>query len=302
MDVRNPSAETTMASRTPLRIGCLGLAVHDIERCVAFYREAIGLDLMRREDAHAVLGVAGVPLLHLEWRPGALPDDKREAGMFHVAFAMPTRGHLADWYAHALRIGLVITRTGDHLINEAIYFDDPEGNGCECYADRPPETWTWYADGTRAIQMGQPIDIEGLVAEAGLATEAWHAPSGLRVGHINLRVGDVVAAERFWCEAIGLDHVGRRTIERHGRPATMAFMSSGHYHHHVAVNDFTSPEAGPRDPDRAGLSWFVIETESAAELEAVRQRLTAAGVVVSPTEGGFETVDPWGSRVRIVAA
>jgi catechol 2,3-dioxygenase len=303
MDAPNPSSQPTMASRTPLRIGAFCLTVRDLDRCVDFYRQAVGLDVMERQNGSAVLGIDGVRLVYLEHTPDALPDDKTEAGMFHVAFAMPTRRDLGDWLRHAQRSGVVITRTGDHLVNEAIYYDDPEGNGCECYADRPPETWTWYEDGTRKILTGVPIDVDGLLADSGPATESWTPPTGLRVGHINLRVSDVLKHEWFWCEAVGLDHVGRRDVNYGGRPNAITFMSSGGYHHHVAGNNFTSPDAGPRNPKRAGLAWFTVEAETDAALEAIRQRLAKAGVETRTLSGGgFEAQDPWGTHVRFVRA
>jgi len=114
----------------------------------------------------------------------------------------------------------------------------------------------------------------------------------------------VAAAEKFWREAVGLDHTARETRPQRG---TMTFLSSGHYHHHLAANDFTSKGVGARDKDRAGLSWFAVEADSVNVLEQVRARLRAAGARVTPIDGGasdkgFETQDPWGTRVRFVAA
>lgn len=302
MDAANPSAQPTMASRTPLRIGAYALAVRDLDRCAAFYQEIVGLDVMARSARGASLGVGGVALLHLEHRPDAKPDDAREAGLFHTAFLMPTRRDLADWYLHTQRCGVTITRTGDHDVNEAIYYDDPEGNGCECYADRPPEVWKWAADGTVDIPT-TTVDLESLVRDAGSSTDGpWRAPGGLRIGHINLRVGEIAPSEQFFCEAVGLDHTGRRDITFGRAGKTITFMSSGHYHHHVATNDFTSLGAGPRDPDRAGLSWFAIEANDVEALNKVRTRMRAHGKPAVEIEGGFETRDPWGTRVRFVTA
>jgi catechol 2,3-dioxygenase len=301
MDAQNPSAQLSMANRTPMRIGTYGLAVRDLDRCAAFYQRTVGFDVLERTSERAVLGVSGVALLHLEHRPDAAPDDKTTAGLFHTAFVMPTRRDLADWLRHARRMGLTIARTGDHLINEAIYYDDPEGNGCECYADRPMESWIWHEDGTCEITTGNPVDLDALARE-GKDQPAWRPPSALRIGHINLRVGDTVAAERFWCAAVGLDHTGRRDINFMGTANIITFMSSGRYHHHVAANDFTSRGAGPRERDRAGLSWFAIEVEDVALLDATRARLHAAGIETIERDGGFETRDPWGTRVRFVAA
>src|SRR5690606_6858705 len=130
MDAAHPSAQANIAVAAPIHIGAYALAVRDLSRCLDFYHRAVGLDVMERAPDHAVLGTGGAALLHLERKPDATPDDNPTAGLFHAAFVMPTRADLARWYAHARRIGLSIARTGDHLVNEAIYYDAPEGNGC----------------------------------------------------------------------------------------------------------------------------------------------------------------------------
>src|SRR5436309_459558 len=143
MDAPNPSALPTFASRTPLHIGAVGLAVRDIDRLTAFYRDVLGLAVLDRRDNTAALGAGGVPLVHLEHRPRAKPDDTREAGLYHTAFLMPTRADLARWILHAARTKVPLTGASDHAVSEAFYLDDPEGNGIEVYSDRPAESWHW---------------------------------------------------------------------------------------------------------------------------------------------------------------
>jgi catechol 2,3-dioxygenase len=307
------SSQPTIADRTPLRIGAFALVVRDVDTVSAFYQRIVGLEEIERRPSEVRLGIAGVTLLHLQHRSDARPEDKKTAGLFHTAFLMPTRRDLAAWYLHARVAGLKVERAADHDVNEAIYYDDPEGNGCECYADRPPAAWKWMDDGSVYIPS-VPFDPDDMAREAsgnGGAHDAndWRAPAGLRVGHINLRVGDEAASERFWRAGVGLDLTAREVRPNRG---TMNFLSSGRYHHHVATNDFTSRGAGARDPERAGLAWFDVEAENGAMLEQVRARLTAAGARVSAIGGGahdrvandagFETQDPWGTRVRFVAA
>ena len=76
------------------------------------------------------------------------------------------------------------------------------------------------------------------------------------------------------------------------------FISSGGYHHHVGANVWHSPGAGRRDPERAGLSWFVMEAADRAELDRARAGLQSAGAQVTPAADGFDTEDPWGTRIR----
>src|SRR5215831_18067906 len=100
MDAPNPSATPTFASRTPLHIGAVAFIVRDLDRVGAFYRDAIGLSVLDRGNDAMTLGAGGVPLVHLEHRPAATPDDSREAGLYHTAFLMPTRADLARWILH----------------------------------------------------------------------------------------------------------------------------------------------------------------------------------------------------------
>src|SRR5262245_2836147 len=292
MDAPNPSATPTFASRTPLHVGAIGLKVRDLDRLTSFYRDALGLAVLDRRQDGAILGAGGVPLVHLEQQADAKPDDTREAGLYHTAFLMPTRGDLARWILHVARNRVPITGASDHGVSEAIYLDDPEGNGIEVYHDRPATSWQWTGNELKMIT--DPLDIEAIVREVEPTAAFPGAPDGLRIGHVHLRVGDVARAETFYRDALGLD-VTRR---RHGA----TFMSSGRYHHHVAGNVWHSAGAGPRDPNRAGLSWAALEASDAAALDTAKARLKQAGVPLKDTPNGIESADPWGTRLRITRA
>jgi catechol 2,3-dioxygenase len=301
MNAAHSSPTPTAANGVPLCVGSYALVVQDLDRLTDFYAEALGLAVLERAADAVRLGMEGATLLELQRRPDAQPDDPATAGLFHTAFLIPTRKDLAEWYLHSQRIGLTITRTGDHLVNEAIYFEDPEGNGCECYADRAPETWEWDEAGHVNIDTGKPVDLASLNTESPRDRADWKPPAGLGIGHINLRVGDCAAAETFYCDVIGFDHTGRRHIEFGGRLSTITFMSSGRYHHHLAVNDFTSRGAGRRDPARSGLGWLALRCDASVDIEALQGRLRSAGMPVTRTAAGIETQDPWGTTVRVAA-
>jgi catechol 2,3-dioxygenase len=294
MDALNPSAAPTFAHRTPLRIGAVALVVRDLDRMRSFYENLLGLAEIDREGPVVRLGTpGGVTLLELEHRPDAKPDDRREAGLYHTAFLMPTRADHARWIVHLRRKGFEITGASDHGVSEAFYLDDPEGNGIEVYNDRPRERWTWEDD--LIVMQTRPLDIDAIVREVDDRTAHEPvAPEGLRVGHIHLRVGNLDTAEDFYRGPVGLDLTRRR--------GGATFMSSGGYHHHVGANVWHSNGAARRDPDRAGLSWFVMEAAGEAELASIRSRVSGTDAPVSPHSSGFETADPWGNRIRFVAA
>jgi catechol 2,3-dioxygenase len=289
MDAPTPSAMPTFASRTPLHIGAVGLKVRDLERVARFYHDALGLAALSAGTDAVELGAGGVPLLRIEEERRAKPDDPREAGLYHTAFLMPTRSDLARWILHIARSKVPLTGASDHAVSEAFYLDDPEGNGVEVYSDRPAESWQWTGDELRMTT--DPLDVDDIVREVPSSADYPGAPGGLRIGHVHLRVGNVAQAEAFYRDIIGLD-VTRR---RHGA----SFMSSGHYHHHIAANVWHSGGANARDPERAGLSWLEFAADDDASLDAVRGRLAKAGIPISATEAGFDTVDPWGTRLHV---
>lgn len=289
MDAPTPSATPTFASRTPVRIGAVVLVARDLARLTAYYRDMLGLSVLAQHEDVASLGVAGHVLLKLEHRSDALPDDNREAGLYHTAFLMPTREDLARWILHMARNKLPITGASDHGVSEAIYLDDPEGNGIEVYCDRPPETWDWSGDQIRMVT--DPLDIEAIVRNVPVDAPYPAAPSGLRIGHVHLRVGDVGRAETFYRDVLGLE-VTRR---RHGA----TFMSTGRYHHHIAGNVWHSAGAGPRNPQRAGLAWVELEAGDDAVFAKLATTLEGTGQTIA---GTIETEDPWGTRIRIVRA
>jgi catechol 2,3-dioxygenase len=292
MDAPNPSANPTFASLTPLRIGTVALGARDLDLLTDYYKRLLGLTEIARTPTHARLGAGGVTLLEIEHRPGAKPDDKRAAGLFHTAFLMPTRLDLARWILHVTGNRIQITGASDHAVSEAFYLDDPEGNGVEVYSDRPQESWPQQHG---LIQMRtDPLNVEAILQETRPSEPYETAPEGLRIGHIHLRVGDLEAAEKIYRGAAGLNLTFRY------RGAT--FMSSGGYHHHIGANVWQSNGAGMRDPEMAGLSWFSIEAADSAAHDALVAGLQTANVPLTSAPDGVETADPWGNRIRIVKA
>ena len=179
----------------------------------------------------------------------------------------------------------------DHLVSEAVYLRDPEGNGIEVYADRDSRLWRW--EGERVVMGTHRLDVDGILALTDTSRSDYAAaPAGMRIGHMHLRVGDIQQSESFYRDAIGLDSTSRRD--------TASFLSSGRYHHHVALNTWNSAGAGGRDPATTGLDWFSLEVADAGLLTAQRERMARAGFAPTAVARGFESTDPWGTRLRLV--
>lgn len=291
-----PSAATQNAASTlpaGLALGVAELAVSSLPRSVAFYERVVGLRRLWQEPGVAELGGAGGPaILRLVERRGAAPKPREAAGLFHVAILLPERRDLAITLARLIRERLRIGAS-DHLVSEALYLDDPDGNGIEIYRDRPRAEWAHR--GGEIVMATEPLDAEGLLdlLTPGVDLDAAQ-PAGTRIGHIHLQAGDLAAARAFWIDAVGFE------------PTTTypgaAFMSAGGYHHHLAVNVWASRGRGPAPEGSAGLVSFEAILPDAAAVETVAARLDAHGVPYKRDEGVLRVADPWGTTVAFVPA
>lgn len=259
-------------SKAPVSIASVRLKVRDVEGSAGFYERVLGLTRLARSDRSVTLGTDEVPLLHLDGDPSCKPRDPRQAGLFHTAFLMPSRADLARWMIAVAEARVPLQGASDHIVSEAFYLSDPEGNGIEVYADRPTGRWR---DGSGEIHMTtEPLDVDDLRRAAGGTRWSTFPRDGL-IGHVHLQVGDVAEAERFYHGVLGLD-----VASRYGGAS---FFGSGGYHHQLAGNVWYSEGAGPRDPSLAGLAEVVLRADP-AERTAITART-----------GGDHFADPWGT-------
>lgn len=276
---------------TPIHIGSTTLVVRDLDKVSRFYQDVIGLVEISRENGIAELGTPGQVFLRLRHDPAVTPDTGRSAGLYHTAFLLPRRQDLANWVIHIAQKRIPIQGASDHIVSEAFYLADPEGNGIEVYFDRPAESWVWA--GGSVHMASDPIDMDGLVAE--VQTPVWTgAPAGTGVGHVHLRVGDIGPAEAFYNGLLGLD-----ITSKYGPSAT--FYSSGGYHHHIATNIWQSRGAQKRNPTEGGLDEVEFLVADKAIWTSLSDRLRTSGLALTETRGGVLVPDPWGSRMLLRA-
>ena len=186
-----PVPGSLSTATAPLEIGRVALTVNDLVRVQTFYERVIGLERLGGSGEVALLGAGDRVLLELRADPLASRPSIREAGLYHTAFLLPSRAALGRWVRHVVETDAPIQGASDHLVSEAVYLADPEGNGIEVYVDRPRHTWLWQ-DGS--IQMDTlPFDGEGVVEAAD---GPWTgAPDTTVVGHVHLQVGDIADAQ-----------------------------------------------------------------------------------------------------------
>lgn len=160
--------ETAYKVPPQTRIGHVHLKVADLDRALGFYRDLLGFELTMMYGSQAAFISAGGYHHHIglnTWHSeGAPPASKEGVGLYHTAIVYPTRRDLAVIFDRLRREYYPLTGASDHGVSEALYLDDPDGNGVELYWDRPKELWPLKADG--ALNMfTRALDLDALLKE-----------------------------------------------------------------------------------------------------------------------------------------
>ena len=291
---QNSSVDDRVLS-ADLAMDAVTLRVGDLELMSGYYEQALALvpiaERTDRTEVHRVLGRGDVPMVRLVHTPDLPAASPREAGLFHTAFLFDDAASLAATvYRTAQDQRSRFAGSADHLVSEAFYFTDPEGNGIELYVDRPRDTWQ-VADGQ--IRMDTlALDPNRYLAEhldEQVLAQVERQSGG--VGHVHLQVGDVARAREFYVDALGFE----ATASAH--PGAL-FASAGGYHHHVAMNTWNSRGAGPRAA-ALGLGDVAITLPTRGDLDAVAARLAGRGIAFADTGAAIEVADPWGTSVTL---
>jgi catechol 2,3-dioxygenase len=276
-------------------LGAVRLTVTELERARAFYEQVIGLSATERADGALAFGaVDGQPLVELRGDGSAPRLDRRATGLFHLAILMPSRRDLAFALTRLANSRWPLDGASDHLVSEALYLSDPDGNGIEIYRDRPREEWR-QVDGQLAMNT-LPLDLQSLLSELSAVDAAEPmAPPATVIGHVHLQVADLERAEAFYAGVLGFEVMVR------GYPGAL-FVAAGGYHHHVGLNTWNSLGAGPPAPGSVGLRSFEIKLSKPSELDRVLARARAAAIPTEDRADGTLIRDPFGNGVFLTAA
>lgn len=273
------------------QVGRVALRVGSIKRVRPFYEEVLGLAGQRDGDRLTLGPTPSQTLVILEEASEAAERPEESAGLFHLALRAPDRAALGDAVERLQAAGTSLSGASDHLVSEALYLRDPEGNGVELYRDRPRADWPASEDGLVGMET-LPLDLDDLAA-AGTGDHTEQLPSGTDVGHVHLEVTDLGRAEAFYRDALGL-----RLRDRYG--ASAAFLAAGDYHHHVGINAWNGRSAPAGD--HRGLAWWELVLPAAEARTAAVDRLQAAGHSVTDRTEATVVEDPDDIPLRLIVA
>jgi catechol 2,3-dioxygenase len=264
-------------------LGFVSLTVSDLRRSVEFYQRSLGFKLHGKDGVTAYLGTGGRDLLIVTEHPGAVKFP-RTTGLYHFAILTPSRKELGHVLHNLIETETPLQGGADHLVSEAIYLADPDGNGIEIYRDRPRQEWE-YDNGT-LIMGTDPLDFKGILAEPDGDSASWIGLNPeTRLGHMHLHVADLREAADFYEKVLGFDlqlYYG----------ASAAFLSAGGYHHHIGINTWNGAGVPPPPPDSIGLRYFSVQLTSQTEVERLIERLDRAEAPYENGEKGLLVRDP----------
>lgn len=262
----------------------VSLEVKDINNMLWFYTEVIGLDLIKEEGTRYYLGVDGNAFITLISNPEATIVRKK-TGLYHLAILLPDKRYLGQVIKHiALDKQYRLTGVSDHLVSNAMYLNDPEGNGIEIYADFDSSTWKWN-DGS--VEMATlAVDIPKLLKE-GFQDEFKGMPSGTVLGHVHFTVNDMTIARNYFENTLGFDF-----LLDYFKQAM--FLSTNKYHHHIGANMWLGANITNRESNETGLAEYTLNIN---DRDTFKKHLETKGVLVNSENDHYTFYDMNNTKV-----
>jgi catechol 2,3-dioxygenase len=270
-------------------VGQVNLKVENLERALLFYQHIIGFKVLEQTERNAKLTADGkTNLLTLEQLNDVTPRQRNTTGLYHFAILLPKRSDLANIVQHLYRNGIQFG-SSDHLVSEALYLSDPDGNGIEIYIDRPSSSWNWI---NGEVEMTvDPLDFKNLLTE--INQESWNGlPQETVMGHIHLHVSELQKTQEFYSKGLGF-----QVVCRYGTQAL--FISTGGYHHHIGLNTWAGVGAPRPSIHSAGLKSFSLVLANEEVRNNIIKQLQALGYNVIEENGIVITEDPSGNRIQL---
>ncbi len=275
----------------PSIIGAITLRVKDIKRVSAFYEEIIGLHVLSSEGDRVSLGTDQRALVKLRHTPDGRRAN-RAPGLYHLALRVPTRQDLGAWLQHYINAGNPnFQGASDHLVSEALYLSDSEGNGIEIYWDKPTAVWPMQPDGGLRMAV-DPLDLGDILA--GVHANLWQGlPAQTDMGHAHLQVSNLNATHEYYINQLGLN-----VMTAFGDSAL--FVSVGGYHHHFGLNTWHSLGTPPANPNSLGLESVEVILDDDT-ISTIAERVVQHEEITYEENGAIALTDPSGNRLILLS-
>lgn len=268
----------------------VNIKVQNLVRSIQFYQEIIGFQILEQTSTTAKLTADGrTNILSLEQPEHVISKQGRTTGLYHFALLLPEKKDLANIVVHLSEKGIRFG-SSDHLVSEALYLHDPDGNEIEIYIDREPSEWKW--SGEEVAMAVDPLDFERLL-ENRVPGQSWQGlPERTLMGHIHLHVAELKKTEKFYVKGLGFD-----VVNRFGSQAL--FLSTGNYHHHIGVNTWNGVGAPKPSENSVGMESYTIVLPHEEARKKTVANLQSIGVTVLEQDGRLITYDPSGNRIEL---
>lgn len=284
---------STFSLNDAAQIGLVSLNVANLKKVTDFYQQIVGLEILQANSEVVSLGIQATQqtLVILNHKPKT-SHQPQQAGLYHSAFLLPERRDLGNLLYRLLAQQIPLVGAADHGYSEAIYLEDPEGNGVEVYWDKPKKAWDIRLDGS-IVGITAELDVNGVLASRDQELIS-SLPPKTRVGHVHLSVADLEETNNFYTQILGFD-----LAYRFGRQAD--FFAVGGYHHQIAANTWHHASFRSSKEDGLGLAYFSIVLPNQATLLDLQAHLTKEHIPFSKTETGLLLTDPSGLTIWVLA-
>src|SRR5699024_1828740 len=270
-----------------IHVGKVQLKVSNLKESTQFYTEIIGLSIKNQSESEVSFTTNGKDTLLSIIEPKDVQVKREQTtGLYHIALLLPTRADLAQVVRHFIEKGIRFG-SGDHLVSEALYLSDLDGNGIEIYVDRNSNEWNWK-NGEVAMTT-DPVDFESLLKERSNGT--WQGlPKNTVMGHVHLQVNNLEENEQFYVDGLGFS-----VVNRYGRAAL--FISDYDYHHHIAFNVWASQHIRHAEKHETGLAAYTIVFPNEETRQEKITSLKKIGRTVLEENGNYYTYDPSQTKI-----
>lgn len=269
-------------------VGHVKIKVQNLNRSLQFYKGILGFDILEQTASAAKLTTDGkTSFLSLEQPENVIPKQERTTGLYHFAILLPEQKDLANIVVHLVQNGIRFG-SSDHLVSEALYLNDPDGNQIEIYRDRVPSEWKWNDN---EVDMAvDPLDFDTLLKHA-TPDQPWdRMPKASVMGHVHLHVSELIKTEEFYVKGLGME-----VVNRFGDQAL--FLSYGKYHHHLGVNTWNGVGIPAPSENSVGLESFTLLFDNDEVRKQAVMNLEKIGAKILEEENQYVTVDPSGNRI-----